>query len=133
GKLADFAPDVVLTDLKMPGMDGIELLRKLRGQEDEPVVVVMTAFGGVDTAVAAMKEGAADYLTKPINMTELSLVLRREMDRRGRCGRACPSGTASTTSSATRRRSRTCSRRWRRWPRRRPASSSPASRGPARS
>jgi DNA-binding NtrC family response regulator len=82
GKLADFGPDVVLTDLKMPGMDGLELLQKVRGHDEDIVVVVMTAFGAVETAVAAMKEGAADYLTKPLNMTELVLVLAREMERR---------------------------------------------------
>jgi DNA-binding NtrC family response regulator len=82
GKIEEAEPDIVLTDLKMPGMDGLELMRRLRGQDQETVVVVMTAFGAVDTAVAAMKEGAADYLTKPINLTELVLVLGREMDRR---------------------------------------------------
>jgi DNA-binding NtrC family response regulator len=82
GKIEEGCPDLVLTDLKMPGMDGLELMRKLRAQHGESVVVVvMTAFGAVDTAVAAMKEGAADYLTKPINMTELVLVLAREMER----------------------------------------------------
>jgi DNA-binding NtrC family response regulator len=82
GKIEEDTPDIVLTDLKMPGMDGLELMRKLRTQDSEAVVVVMTAFGAVDTAVAAMKEGAADYLTKPVNMTELVLVLAREMERR---------------------------------------------------
>jgi DNA-binding NtrC family response regulator len=81
GKLAEFSPELVLTDLKMPGMDGLELLRKIRGQADDTVVLVMTAFGAVETAVSAMKEGAADYLTKPLNMTELSLVLERETER----------------------------------------------------
>jgi DNA-binding NtrC family response regulator len=81
GKFHDFAPDLVLTDLKMPGMDGLELLRKVRVQSEETVVLVMTAFGAVETAVTAMKEGAADYLTKPLNLTELSLVLDRETER----------------------------------------------------
>ncbi len=81
-KLDEFSPDLVLTDLKMPGMDGIELMRKVHGQEPERVVVVMTAFGAVDTAVRAMREGAADYLTKPINVEELVLVLERVLERR---------------------------------------------------
>src|SRR4051794_5841526 len=81
GKIADFDPEIVLTDLKMPGMDGLELLRKLRAEDEERVVVVMTAFGAIESAVSAMKEGAADYLAKPINFTELTLVLQRELER----------------------------------------------------
>src|SRR5687768_9834632 len=81
-KLDDFGPDLVLTDLKMPGMDGIELMGKARLADPERVVVVMTAFGSVDTAVAAMRQGATDYLTKPINVEELVLVLERALERR---------------------------------------------------
>jgi DNA-binding NtrC family response regulator len=82
GKLEENQPDLVLTDLKMPGMGGVELLEKIRALDEDIVVVVMTAFGAVDSAVDAMKKGAADYLSKPLNMTELSLVLAREMERR---------------------------------------------------
>src|SRR5688500_6586943 len=65
-KLESFAPDVVLTYLDMPGMDGLELLRRLRSQgKEEASVVVMSAFGSADNAVAALKEGAAQYLEKP--------------------------------------------------------------------
>jgi DNA-binding NtrC family response regulator len=81
GKIAEFDPEVVLTDLKMPGMDGVELLEKLRVEDNPACVIVMTAFGAVGSAVSAMKEGAADYLTKPLNMTELVLVLDREFER----------------------------------------------------
>ncbi|MDX2019547.1 MAG: sigma-54 dependent transcriptional regulator [Deltaproteobacteria bacterium] len=80
GKMSDFTPDLVLTDLKMPGMDGLELLRRVRESDEDAVVVVMTAFGAVETAVTAMRNGAADYLTKPINMNELLLVLNRELE-----------------------------------------------------
>ncbi len=86
GKLPDFNPDLVLTDLKMPGMDGLELLRRMHELREDLVVVVMTAFGAVETAVTAMRNGAADYLTKPINMSELVLVLNRELEHlRLRC------------------------------------------------
>jgi DNA-binding NtrC family response regulator len=77
GKYESFAPHVVVTDLKMPGMDGVELVKKIRTGEDASAVVVMTAFGAVETAVEAMRAGAADYLTKPINFDELLVVLDR--------------------------------------------------------
>jgi DNA-binding NtrC family response regulator len=80
GKMDDFAPDLVLTDLKMPGMDGLELLRKVQARAGDTVVVVMTAFGAIETAVGAMRNGAADYLTKPLNMSALSLVLARQIE-----------------------------------------------------
>ncbi len=77
GKYESFSPHVVVTDLKMPGMDGIELVKKIRSGEDPAAVVVMTAFGAVQTAVDAMRAGAADYLTKPLDFGELLLVLDR--------------------------------------------------------
>jgi DNA-binding NtrC family response regulator len=82
GKLTDFAPHLVLTDLKMPGMDGIELMKKIRESEVDCAVVVMTAFGAVDTAVEAMQAGAIDYLTKPLNFDELLLVAQRALEQR---------------------------------------------------
>ncbi len=81
-KLEEFAPDLVLTDLRMPGMDGLELMRKARTLDPETVVVLMTAHGAVDSALAAMRQGAADYLAKPINLEELVIVLQRELERR---------------------------------------------------
>ncbi|HEY6035524.1 MAG TPA: response regulator, partial [Kofleriaceae bacterium] len=59
GKFESFSPHVVVTDLKMPGMDGVELVKKLRASDEAPAVVVMTAFGAVQTAVDAMRAGAA--------------------------------------------------------------------------
>ncbi len=55
--------DLVLTDLKMPNMNGIEMLRELRRRGDETPVILLTAYATIDTAVSAMKGGAADYLT----------------------------------------------------------------------
>mgnify|MGYP000119550061 CR=1 FL=1 len=79
---ADFAPDVVVTDLKMPKMDGIELLKQLRAQDREVPVIVATAFGEISSAVAAMRAGADDYLTKPLEIDELILAIERAMERR---------------------------------------------------
>src|SRR5579859_3689305 len=81
-KLEELEPDLVLTDLKMPGLDGLELMKKVRERDPECVVVLMTAFGAVETAVKAMREGASDYITKPVNMEELVLVLARELERK---------------------------------------------------
>jgi len=69
--------DLVLTDYRMPGMDGMQLLREVRRLNPEAVVVIMTAYGTVGTAVAAMKEGVYDYLTKPIDLDELLLMVQR--------------------------------------------------------
>jgi two-component system NtrC family response regulator len=69
--------DLVLTDFRMPGMDGFALLREMKRRNPEAVVVIMTAYGTVNTAVAAMKEGAYDYLTKPIDLDELLLRIQR--------------------------------------------------------
>jgi two-component system response regulator HydG len=82
GKAAEFAPDLVLTDLKMPGMDGLQLLGRLHENDPDLPVIVMTAFGEVETAVKAMRTGARDYLSKPVNVAELSVVVARELDQR---------------------------------------------------
>src|SRR6185369_5972982 len=82
GKIGDFAPDLVLTDLKMPGMDGIQLLGKVHEHDPDVPVVVMTAFGAVETAVGAMRAGARDYVTKPVNVGELQVVIAREVEQR---------------------------------------------------
>jgi len=63
--------DLVLTDVKMPGMDGIELLKIIKGTRPDLMVILMTAYGSIETAVEAMKVGADDYITKPIDLNEL--------------------------------------------------------------
>jgi CheY-like chemotaxis protein len=75
-KLSAFTPEVVLTDLKMPGMDGLELMKKIRTNYPGISVIVMTAFGDADTATAVMAHGATEYLTKPVDIDELLGVLR---------------------------------------------------------
>ncbi|HMV66547.1 MAG TPA: sigma-54 dependent transcriptional regulator [Myxococcota bacterium] len=76
------AVDVVLTDLKMPGMTGIDVLRAVRTIDPDIEVVVMTAFGTVETAVEAMKEGAYDFVTKPLKRAELVRTLRNALEKR---------------------------------------------------
>jgi DNA-binding NtrC family response regulator len=78
---ADFGPEVVLTDLKMPGRGGLSLVETLGKLPLPPEVVVITAFGTVDTAVKAMRLGAYDYLTKPLEKEELLLVAERAAEK----------------------------------------------------
>jgi DNA-binding NtrC family response regulator len=82
GKVESFEPDVVLTDLQMPGMDGLELVRRTRTVNEPPAVIVMTAFGAVPSAVEAMRVGATDYLTKPLDFDALVAVLARTFENR---------------------------------------------------
>jgi two-component system, NtrC family, response regulator HydG len=79
---SETAPDVVVTDLKMPGMDGMELLGKLRAQDPHVPVIMCTAVGEVSSAVLAMRAGAEDYITKPIDFDALSLSIERSLERR---------------------------------------------------
>ncbi len=69
--------DVVITDLRLPDIDGIEVLKALRKSSPETMVVLITAFGAVETAVEAMKYGAYDYVTKPFAMDELLIMIKR--------------------------------------------------------
>jgi DNA-binding NtrC family response regulator len=80
-RLESATPDLLLTDLKMSGMDGLALLRESRRLRPELDIVMMTAHGSVRTAVQAMREGAADYIEKPFDKDELLLVLNRAMER----------------------------------------------------
>ena len=75
-------PDLILADLKMPGMDGIELLSRARLKGYDIPFVMMTAYGTVESAVEAMKKGAEDYLTKPVNIEELELQIKRILAHR---------------------------------------------------
>src|ERR1700674_740626 len=74
--------DLILTDLKLPGMDGLELLAKLKGQNSHTPVIVMSAFGTVENAVEAMKQGAVDFLPKPFSLDHLSVVVEKALDVR---------------------------------------------------
>src|ERR1700687_4592928 len=72
--------DLILTDLKLPGMNGLEFLQAVKHQNSALPVVVMTAFGSVETAVEAMKAGASDYVLKPFSLTEMRMVIHKELD-----------------------------------------------------
>src|SRR6201984_2429173 len=74
--------DLVVTDLKLPGMNGLEFLQAVKRQNSALPVVVMTAFGSVETAVEAMKAGASDYVLKPFSLTEMRMVIHKELDVR---------------------------------------------------
>lgn len=68
--------DIVLADIKMPGMDGLEMLRRIKALKKDVIVIIMTAFATVDTAVSALKDGAFDYVTKPFDPDDLSHLIR---------------------------------------------------------
>ena len=75
-KLESSEFDIVLADIKMPGMDGMELQKRIKALAKEPVFIIMTAFASVDTAVQALKNGAFDYVTKPFDPDDLSHLIR---------------------------------------------------------
>ena len=80
GLMEEETPALVITDLKMPGMSGMDVLKRIRGDHPETTVVMITAFGTVQTAVEAMKSGAYDYITKPIDYEELVLTVNRALE-----------------------------------------------------
>src|SRR4029079_13625508 len=80
-KVTSFRPAIVITDLVMPRMDGIALLRALQQQGADVTTLLFTAQGTVETAVATMKEGAYDYLTKPVDLQRLKILLDKIVER----------------------------------------------------
>ncbi|HPG28338.1 MAG TPA: response regulator, partial [Myxococcota bacterium] len=81
-KTEDRDYDVVLTDLQMPGMDGIDLLAKIRERHPDTPVILMTAFGTIQSAVRAMRAGAFDFVTKPFTADEVLAPIERAFERR---------------------------------------------------
>lgn len=81
GKVTTFRPGIVVTDLVMPRMDGLQLLRSLQEQDRDISVVILTAQGTVESAVAAIKDGAYDYLTKPVDPQRLKILLDKVVER----------------------------------------------------
>jgi DNA-binding NtrC family response regulator len=80
-KVTSFRPSIVISDLVMPRMDGLALLRALQSQDADVTTLLLTAMGTVETAVEAMKEGAYDYLTKPVDIQRLKVLLDKIVER----------------------------------------------------
>lgn len=78
--------DVVLSDLYMPEMDGIELLKKVRQEDTKVIFLMITAHPTIETAVEAIKKGAYDYLTKPFHIEEVRLKINRALEKKGLTG-----------------------------------------------
>jgi two-component system, sensor histidine kinase and response regulator len=78
----EFQPDLIFVDLKMPGISGIEVIEKIRDTNPTIVVIVITGFATVSSAVEAMKNGAYDFLPKPFTPDELRLITQRGIDKR---------------------------------------------------
>ena len=81
-KLESEPRDLIITDLNLPGASGLELLKQVRLDYPETTVVVVTAYGTIETAVEAMKSGAYDYITKPVHPDELRALVNRVLERR---------------------------------------------------
>ncbi len=81
-KIKDEKIDVILTDLKLPSMDGITILKEVKTIDSSIPVIVMTAYGSIETAVNAMKLGATDFITKPFNPDHLLMVIKRVLESR---------------------------------------------------
>jgi two-component system, NtrC family, response regulator AtoC len=81
GALESFDPDVILTDVRMPRMGGLDLLATLKAKQHPATVIVMSAYGNVDLAIEAMKAGAYDYVSKPFKPDEIVLALRKAEER----------------------------------------------------
>ena len=110
GALAELAPDIALLDIQLPGMDGLAALSAIRRERPEMLVILMTAYSSVASATAALRGGAVDYLVKPIDLEELSVVIQRTWDThrvrselsylRQRAGHAAPIESLLGTSAA---------------------------------
>ncbi len=81
-KLREEKPDLALVDLKMPGLSGMEVLKKIRDIDPNIITVVITGFATIDSAVESMKEGAYDFLPKPFTPDELRLIVKRGLEKR---------------------------------------------------
>ena len=105
--LLDANPDVciALTDLRMPGMDGMDFIRNVTSRKNAPLIIMLTAYGSVQTAVEALKVGAYDYLSKPVDLDNLEMMLDRGMkvlkDRAEKNGVANEGGAVNIIGSSS--------------------------------
>ena len=74
--------DLMLADLKMPGIDGIELMQNVKQISSDTITIILTAYGTIETAVNAMRQGAYDFITKPVNLDELDMLIKRALSTR---------------------------------------------------
>jgi len=74
--------DLIITDMKMPKADGFEVLKRIKEISPDTIVIMITAFGNTDTAIEAMKMGAYDYITKPFNIEEIRLIVRKAIEKK---------------------------------------------------
>lgn len=72
--------DIILTDLRMPGMDGLDFIRQVASSEPHPLIIMLTAYGSIQTAIEAMKLGAYDYISKPVDLDNLETMLKRGIE-----------------------------------------------------
>jgi DNA-binding NtrC family response regulator len=80
-KYVDAPYDIVITDINMPGMNGIDLIRKIKRREDTVEFIIMTGYASVDTAIDAVRVGAFDYVLKPFKFDELKIVINNAKDK----------------------------------------------------
>lgn len=81
GKIGTDRYNLVITDYKLPGLNGLDLLQEIKGKYPDMPVIILTAYGTIEKAVEAMKKGASNYLTKPLNLEELTLVVRDVIEK----------------------------------------------------
>src|ERR1039457_2188624 len=81
-KLQQGSWDIVMLDIKMPGIDGLELQRRIKKIDKNIITIMITAFASVDTSVQALKEGAFDYIVKPVDPDEMSHLIRNAVEQR---------------------------------------------------
>ena len=82
GRVEETSYDLVITDLKLPGIDGMSLLKAIRKSRPDTSVVIITAYATVDTAVDAMREGAEDYISKPFNLDEIRIIVKKVLEKK---------------------------------------------------